>query len=202
MGGVVTSGGGFSNIYMTPPWQQQAIASYLEQINVSNTTVPYESDRSHQGDKKAKKQMSPPYPSPGFNSHGRGYPDVSMAGVNYLVIVNGSFYALSGTSASSPAFAGMISLLNAARKRSGRSTVGWINPALYESKGAFANDILAGDNTCYGFTDAGPCCVEGFYSAPGIVTFVILDYITLKKTYIKTYVYHFITFNSNQVGIL
>ena len=48
------------------------------------------------------------YPNPSFNRYGRGYPDISLAGVNYLTIVNQTFYSLSGTSASSPVFAGII----------------------------------------------------------------------------------------------
>lgn len=42
----------------------------------------------------------------------RGYPDVSAAGHNYVVVVGGKTSTIGGTSASAPALAGMISLMN------------------------------------------------------------------------------------------
>jgi hypothetical protein len=41
-----------------------------------------------------------------YNASGRGYPDVSLLGHNYIVVLNSSFYKESGTSASAPVFAG------------------------------------------------------------------------------------------------
>ena len=51
----------------------------------------------------------------------------------------------------------------------GKTTVGFINPILYKSKGIFANDIVNGDNTCFGLddSDSDKCCIEGFYSTVG-----------------------------------
>eukprot|EP01042_Synura_sphagnicola_P030192 gene30192-biopygen28894 len=57
----------------------------------------------------------------------------------------------------------MISLINAARKSSGRPSLGWLNPLLYTSQGSFANDITKGDNKC----TAEACCKQGFYAASG-----------------------------------
>jgi hypothetical protein len=58
--------------------------------------------------------------------------------------------------------AGMVSLVNSARRASGKSTLGWMNPALYALYPTFTNDITSGDNKCtlngYG------CCTQGFYA--------------------------------------
>ena len=72
---------------------------------------------------------------------------------------------VSGTSASCPVVAGMISLVNSARLAQGNSTVGFLNPALYANYPAFTNDITSGDNKCVA-SDA-TCCSHGFYATSG-----------------------------------
>ena len=59
----------------------------------------------------------------------------------------------------------MVALVNAARRASGNSTLGWLNPALYSLYPSFVNDITSGDNRCV--AAGAPCCGEGFYAAPG-----------------------------------
>ena len=44
----------------------------------------------------------------------------------------------------------MVALVNAARLSIGKSTLGYINPAIYEYYSQFANDITSGDNLCTG----------------------------------------------------
>ena len=138
-GGIITSGGGFSNIFPAFPQQKAAINQYLKSVS--------------------------PKPVLGYNSVGRGFPDVSLAGLNYVVVIGGSLYGVAGTSASAPSVAGMISLINSARKAAGRPTVGWLNPALYASNGSFANDITIGDNLC--LVEGQGCCTEGFNTTLG-----------------------------------
>ena len=68
-GGVITSGGGFSNVNdraTTAPWQEDAVNTYLLESN---------------------SQSYPPLSY--FNSTGRGYPDVATYGSNYFVYLNG-----------------------------------------------------------------------------------------------------------------
>ena len=142
-GGIITSGGGFSNIFPAFPQQTAAISQYLKRVS--------------------------PKPVYGYNSGGWGFPDLSLTGLNYLVVIGGDIYSLAGTSASAPSVAGMIALINAARKASGRPTLGWLNPALYASNGSFANDITSGNNLClsesyfYGVS----CCIQGFNTTLG-----------------------------------
>lgn len=75
------------------------------------------------------------------------------------------FSAVSGTSASSPVMAGMVSLINAARRERGNSTLGFLNPALYTLHTRFINDVTSGNNKClaagYG------CCAQGFFATTG-----------------------------------
>ena len=165
--GVVTTGGGFSYIYPTPSWQEKAVQNYFDIVLNSPGTIPYEDQEEVQNIKKWH-SVYPPYPNPAYNKKGRGYPDISVAGLNYLVVTNMTFFALSGTSASCPAFSAMIALLNAARVSEGKSTLGWLNPALYATDSSnICMNIDSGDNRCYGFENKDQCCAEGFYGAKG-----------------------------------
>jgi len=83
----------------------------------------------------------------------RGIPDVALAGHSFNIIVGGEEVSVDGTSASSPTFAGMVTLVNARRKTAGQPTVGFINPAMYANPSAF-NDITSGDNKCGGQSSA------------------------------------------------
>lgn len=51
-------------------------------------------------------------------------------GANYITSLNGSFYKLYGTSASTPVLAAIIALINDARHAHGKGSVGFINPAV------------------------------------------------------------------------
>ncbi len=66
--------------------------------------------------------------------------------------------AVSGTSCSSPTFAGMVSLLNDRRAAVGKSSLGWLNPLIYAHPEIF-NNVTAGHNP--------GCGNAGFYAAAG-----------------------------------
>jgi tripeptidyl-peptidase-1 len=161
---VITSGGGFSsaqqtssqypyNSYLVNPvqyWQTSAVNAYLaSQAGVLAT---------------------------GYGS-GRGYPDVSMLGNNYFIVINGTYEPVSGTSASTPAFAGVVSQANSIRKQLGMSTLGFLNPLLYQYAPMFVNDITVGDNKCTSGANStivgnqimfeGVCCEQGFNAIEG-----------------------------------
>ena len=104
----------------------------------------------------------------------RGYPDVSLLAHSYLVMINGNLSAVDGTSASTPTMAAFISLVNAERLKRGMSTMGWINPFLYQYSSQFAYDITSGYNKCTALFreySGGPrintCCKEGFNATTG-----------------------------------
>jgi len=129
-GQTITTGGGFSNYYSLPSWQSAAVNTYVN-------------------NNKAK---ASPY------SAYRGYPDISMAGESYVVAIGGYLYYVSGTSASAPVYAGLVSLVNSYRLSQGWSAVGFMNSAIYSNNGAFANDVLSGDNYCT--SESNRCCTS------------------------------------------
>jgi len=87
--------------------------------------------------------------STGFK--GRGVPDVAGDAdpeTGYQVESDGQSFAVGGTSAVAPLWAGLVALINASQS----GPVGYINPSLYQAvagtKGTF-NDITSGDNGDY-----------------------------------------------------
>jgi tripeptidyl-peptidase-1 len=73
--GVITTGGGFSNLYPQPPFQRQTVGTYLAKATTSTSQKP----------------------ASGYNATGRGYPDVSLMARNYIVRGGGSWIIVSGT---------------------------------------------------------------------------------------------------------
>ena len=103
-------------------------------------------------------------PFPGYNRQGRGFPDISFAGLNYLVMYGGAWSGMAGTSASAPVAAGLFSNINAARMAKGKGSLGWVNPTLYAKAHLFSNDVVKGDNKCPG---GDICCPHGFFALKG-----------------------------------
>lgn len=160
---MITSGGGFSSAFYynyntyeylivnpIPSWQQEVVAEYLVSVGQFATY--------------------------GYGT-GRGYPDVSMMGNNYFYAENGTYSIMSGTAASAAVMAGVISQANSLRKQKGMSSLGFVNPLLYQYRNMFVKDITEGDNQCsiannitiVGDTMefSGTCCETGFMAAPG-----------------------------------
>ena len=137
------SGGGFSKLWNQShaSWQSAAVAKYV----AMGPTLP----------------KWPPAGS--FPPMGRATPDVSALGEGYQVYVNGKVQSVGGTSASSPAFAGYVSLLNEARFKAGKPQMGFFNPFAYANADAFT-DVVKGTNAIGRGT--GPL-EYGFAAAPG-----------------------------------
>ncbi|TBU55600.1 subtilisin-like protein [Dichomitus squalens] len=133
---VIYSGGGFSNVFPRPAYQKAAVKNFL-------TKYP------------------PPYSSDIYNTTGsRAYPDLSANGANYVVAVQGDFYLVYGTSASSPVMAAILSAINDARLAVGKKSIGFINPTIYSPTFQHAfNDITDGTNP--------GCGTVGFSAQPG-----------------------------------
>jgi tripeptidyl-peptidase-1 len=151
----ITTGGGFSNYYAAPAFQQPFIQSYFASM-IGTPRQPFSGTRP-------------------YSKTGRGYPDVALLANNYIIGLNGQIVGgVDGTTASTPVFAGMISIANRQRVAAGLSTLGWINPFLYQYYTQFANDITGGtkngcsqlkvraDGSIY-----NKCCKEGFFPAVG-----------------------------------
>jgi len=140
-GGIITSGGGFSNNFAQPSYQATAVAQYLRTANLP--------------------------PAGQFNPQGRAYPDVSSLGYNYNVVIGGHTYGLSGTSASTPVFCAMVTLVNGDRETKGKASLGFLNPLLYAIDKSVYNDITVGYNNCAASQSSPTCCPAGFYAAKG-----------------------------------
>ena len=106
----------------------------------------------------------PKWPPKGsFPPLGRATPDVSALGEGYQVYTKQGVQSVGGTSASSPAFAGMVSLINDALLQAGKAPLGFLNPFLYKNADAFT-DVTKGTNAIGRGTGPVPL---GFAAAPG-----------------------------------
>ena len=108
------------------------------------------------------KNHPPPFTSAQFNNSGkvRAIPDISANGANYVIGIDGEFELVFGTSASSPVLGSMITLINDARIAEGKSSLGFLNPTIYNEKFRSAfHDITKGGNQ--------GCGTPGFTSTTG-----------------------------------
>ncbi|TPX14437.1 uncharacterized protein E0L32_005401 [Thyridium curvatum] len=115
------SSGGFSDVFPRPRWQDAAVGKYLEKLGDQWKGL--------------------------YNPNGRGFPDVAAQGVRYHVFDHGRDALISGTSASAPMFAALVSLLNNARMAEGKPPLGWLNPWLYKEGYKGLTDITHGGST-------------------------------------------------------
>ncbi len=74
-------------------------------------------------------------PSQYFNAANRAYPDFSAVGARILTIMVDTITVSSGTEASTPIAAALISLLNDARAQLNKPPLGFLNPMLYKMYG-------------------------------------------------------------------
>jgi tripeptidyl-peptidase-1 len=92
-----------------------------------------------------------------------------------MVVHGGQVAPVGGTSASTPAFAAMVSLLNEARVQKGRPPLGFLNPMLYslQAQGEGFTDITVGNNAISrsgGAVKYGYPCTEGWDPVTGLGT--------------------------------
>jgi len=158
------SGGGFSTYVDTPLYQKDAVSGYLK----SGVALP---------------------PSSYFNGRGRGYPDVSALGHNYVCYISDRNMAVGGTSAATLTFGGVIAVLNDVRIRSGKPQLGFVNTLLYQmaaEKPKTFNDITVGDNICTENGCASTCkgfkCARGWDPITGLGTPNVAEMITYVKS--------------------
>jgi len=136
------TGGGFSVWGARPSYQEAAVSAYLS----SKTFMP---------------------PTSLFPSTMRGYADVSAVGDRLLIYLDGDETSGAGTSASTPVFAGVITLITDRRLNQGKKPLGFLNPLLYQmavAHPAAFNDITVGSNQC---TIGGDCCTYGYGATKG-----------------------------------
>lgn len=150
------SGGGFSNVFPRPSYQDAAVAGYLA--------------------------SAPHLPSGSFyNKTGRGYPDVAAYSSGFTVVVDFiPMPGVAGTSCASPTFSGIVALINDARLSAGKAPLGFLNPLLYANPAGLDDITQDCSMGCGGFVapasdvpsspatdDNGPSGEENFCAAKG-----------------------------------
>jgi tripeptidyl-peptidase-1 len=139
------SSGGFCNRWPTADWQKDAVQAYL-------TT--------------AAKVPAASY----FNATGRGFPDISAQATGFTVVANLiPVPGVAGTSCASPTASGVMALLNDARLAAGKSSLGFLNPFIYQHADAF-NDIVSGTGEGCGAAQHGFPAAKGWDPVTGVGT--------------------------------
>mmetsp|Transcript_16734 Transcript_16734/g.20114 ORF Transcript_16734/g.20114 Transcript_16734/m.20114 type:complete len:288 (-) Transcript_16734:273-1136(-) len=138
------SSGGFSNRWAQPAWQQAAVSKYLSAKGVPSSSK--------------------------YNATGRGFPDISAQAENFVVVSNMvPLPGVAGTSCASPTASGVIALLNDLRLQQGKSSLGYLNPFIYQNPSAW-NDITSGSNGGCGLFSSGFPAKAGWDAATGLGT--------------------------------
>jgi len=143
------SGGGFSAIFKRPYWQRDSVDQYLKDLKVNE-----DGDDDVWWDVKNR-----------FEEGGRGFPDIAAAGENIMMVDSGKVRVVSGTSASTPVFASMITLINDKRLKLNLPAAGFLNPLLYKHPEIF-QDIKTGRNP--GCSSAGFAAAKGWDPVTGL----------------------------------
>ncbi|KAH8995576.1 peptidase S8/S53 domain-containing protein [Lactarius hatsudake] len=136
------SGGGFSDHFPRPAYQDVAVSAFLERQGTQYAGL--------------------------YNREGRGIPDIAAQALMLPVVVGNDGIYMDGTSGATPVFAGIISLLNDYLIANGRPPLGFLNIRLYDDGFAGLNDITSGSNPGCG-TD-GFSAVPGWDPVTGLGT--------------------------------
>ena len=137
------SGGGFSNYFLRPWYQDTIVGTYLkDHVKDMHTGL--------------------------YNPAGRGIPDISAMGYHFPVVWNGTAHLIDGTSASAPVIASVIALVNDALIAEGKPPMGFINPWIYEHAREAFTDVTQGSNR--GCNTTGFPTSEGWDATTGIGT--------------------------------
>ncbi|TQV97062.1 protease S8 tripeptidyl peptidase I [Cordyceps javanica] len=143
------SGGGFSNVWDAPSYQQEAVSGFFANYDPGFPFYTTTGGKIPSGDGV-------------FNRAGRAYPDIAAVGDYGIIVFKGQVGRSGGTSMSAPIVAAIFTRINEERIRKGKSPIGFANPALYSFPEAF-NDITIGGHLGTG----GTCAGRGFSTAPG-----------------------------------
>ncbi|KAI9451104.1 subtilisin-like protein [Lactarius psammicola] len=136
------SGGGFSNHFPRPDYQDEAVPTFLQDLGSKYNGF--------------------------YNADGRGIPDISAQALGLPFILNNKPLLSFGTSGAAPIVAGIIALLNDYLLSVGRRPLGFLNPWLYSYGRAGINDIISGSNPGCG-TD-GFSAIVGWDPVTGLGT--------------------------------
>ncbi|KAH9054782.1 subtilisin-like protein [Lactarius vividus] len=136
------SGGGFSDYFPRPVYQDVAVSAFLERQGTQYSGL--------------------------YNPEGRGIPDIAAQALKFSIFLRNAGMLVEGTSCSAPTVAGIISLLNDYLITNGRPPLGFLNIRLYDDGFSGLNDITSGSNPGCG-TD-GFSAVPGWDPVTGLGT--------------------------------
>lgn len=140
------SGGGFSNYFSRPRYQNGVVDAYVESLGGRDAGF--------------------------YNQRGRGYPDIAAQGLAYAEVWNSREMLVSGTSASTPTVSAIFALVNDALLAAGRRPLGFLNPWLYKRGHKAFTDVTSGSAVgCSGIGDGlGFPAKEGWDAVTGFGT--------------------------------
>lgn len=119
--GASFSTGGFSQTFQQPLWQTDDVKNYVAKLNGHLSEY--------------------------YNPDMRAIPDISVVGTKFMVVSKGQMVSVDGTSASTPVFAAMIALVNDARYRLGKKSLGFLNVYLYSKEvKEILQDVTVGES--------------------------------------------------------
>ncbi|KAJ7696989.1 subtilisin-like protein [Mycena rosella] len=113
------SGGGFSNFFQRPKYQDAAVDGYLRLTGNTESTA--------------------------FNVSSRAVPDVSAISQVEFILDGEDINFFGSTAYSAEIFASIVALLTNERIAAGKPALGFLNPLLYQNPSAF-NDMQVGNN--------------------------------------------------------
>jgi len=118
------SGGGFSNIYGAPSYQKAALQAYYDQVE---STLPFKAYHQIIKDGDFTGVTRPDHV---YHHGGRGFPDVAAVGDRQIIMYEGEWYTIGGTSLSAPIWGSLLTLVNEKRIAAGKGPIGFVNPIL------------------------------------------------------------------------
>ncbi|KAH8995830.1 subtilisin-like protein [Lactarius hatsudake] len=136
------SGGGFSDYFPRPVYQDVAVSAFLKRQGTQYAGL--------------------------YNPEGRGIPDIAAQALKLPIFLRNAGIFVEGTSCSAPTVAGIVSLLNDYLITNGRPPLGFLNIRLYDDGIAGLNDVTSGSNPGCG-TD-GFSAVPGWDPVTGLGT--------------------------------
>ncbi|KAH8980738.1 subtilisin-like protein [Lactarius hatsudake] len=136
------SGGGFSDHFPRPAYQDVAVPAFLERLGTQYAGL--------------------------YSPEGRGIPDIAAQALKFSIFLRNAGILVEGTSCSTPTVAGVISLLNDYLITNGRPPLGFLNIRLYDDGIAGLNDIRSGSNPGCGTN--GFSAVPGWDPVTGLGT--------------------------------
>ncbi|KAH9062363.1 subtilisin-like protein [Lactarius vividus] len=140
--GASFSGGGFSDYFTVPRYQQRVVPAFLQKLG-----------NKYQGL---------------YNASGRGFPDISAQSVGFPIFLNGVERKVHGTSGATPVVAGIIALINDYQLSKNRPVLGFLNPLLYGRASGALTDVTSGTNP--GCNTDGFSAVPGWDPVTGLGT--------------------------------